>query len=36
MDKRDAAVLVGIFAAGGTGVGLVVLLANGIIKNPFI
>ena len=36
MDKRDALVLLGIFVCGGTGVGLVVLLANGIIKNPFI
>jgi len=36
MDKRDALVLLGIFMCGGTGVGLVVLLANGFIKNPFI
>jgi len=36
MDKRDAAVLIGIFTGTGTVVGLVVLLANGIIENPFI
>jgi len=36
MDKRDAGVLLGIFIGGGTAVGLVVLLANGLIKNPFI
>ncbi|QLH02992.1 hypothetical protein C5F47_05225 [Nitrosopumilus cobalaminigenes] len=36
MDKRDAMVLAGIFVAGGTVVGLVVLLSNGLIKNPFI
>jgi len=36
MDKGDALVLLGIFIGGGTGVGLVVLLANGIIKNPFL
>jgi hypothetical protein len=36
MDKRDAGVLMGIFIGTGTVVGLVVLLANGFIKNPFI
>jgi hypothetical protein len=36
MDKRDAGVLIGIFIGAGTVVGLVVLLSNGIIKNPFI
>ena len=36
MDKRDAAFLVGIIGGTGTAVGIVVLLANGFIKNPFI
>ena len=36
MDKRDGLVLLGIFVCGGTGIGLVVLLANRIIKNPFV
>ena len=36
MDKRDAGVLIGIIAGTGTAVSMVVLLANGIIKNPFI
>jgi len=36
MDKRDAAVLIGIIASTGTAVSMVVLLANGYIKNPFI
>ena len=36
MDKRDAGVLLGIFICGGTAVGLIVLLSNGIIPNPFI
>jgi len=36
MNKGDAIVLIGIIIGGGTGVGLVVLLANGIIKNPFL
>ena len=36
MDKRDAGVLLGIFIGTGTVVGLVVLLANGLIKNPFL
>lgn len=36
MDKRDAAFLMGILGGAGTAVGLVVLLANGYIKNPFI
>jgi hypothetical protein len=36
MDKRDAGVLIGIIGGGGTAVSMVVLLANGFIKNPFI
>jgi len=36
MDKRDAGVLIGIIVGTGTAVSMVVLLANGIIKNPFI
>jgi hypothetical protein len=36
MDKRDAGFLMGIFIGTGTVLGLVVLLANGYIKNPFI
>jgi hypothetical protein len=36
MDKRDAGVLIGIIAGTGTAVSMVVLLANGIIENPFI
>jgi hypothetical protein len=36
MNKRDAVVLIGIIAGTGTAVSMVVLLANGIIKNPFI
>lgn len=36
MDKRDAAFLIGILGGTGTAVGIVVLLANGFIKNPFI
>lgn len=36
MDKRDAVVLMGIFIGTGTILGLVVLLSNGFIKNPFI
>jgi len=36
MDKRDAGVLIGIIVGAGTAVSMVVLLANGFIKNPFI
>jgi hypothetical protein len=36
MDKRDTGFLMGIFIGTGTVVGLVVLLSNGFIKNPFI
>jgi hypothetical protein len=36
MNKSDGLVLLGIIVGGGTGISLVVLLANGIIKNPFI
>ena len=36
MDKRDAGVLIGIIGGGGTAVIMVILLANGFIKNPFI
>jgi|GEM_PF-2739306 hypothetical protein len=36
MDKRDAGVLIGILGGTGTAVGLVILLANGYFKNPFI
>lgn len=36
MDRRDAAFLVGILGGTGTAVGIVILLANGFIKNPFI
>jgi hypothetical protein len=36
MDKRDAMVLIGIIVGTGTAVSMVVLLANGFIKNPFI
>ena len=36
MDKSDGLVLLGIIIGGSTGVSLVILLANGIIKNPFI
>jgi hypothetical protein len=36
MDKRDAGVLIGIIAGTSTAVSMVVLLANGIIENPFI
>ncbi|AFS80266.1 hypothetical protein NKOR_01800 [Candidatus Nitrosopumilus koreensis AR1] len=36
MDKRDAAFLLGILGGTGAAVGVVVLLANGFIKNPFI
>jgi len=36
MDKSDGLVLLGIIIGGGTGIALVVLLANGIIKNPFL
>ncbi len=36
MSRGDALVLLGILVGGGTGIGLVVLLANGIIKNPFL
>ncbi len=36
MGKGDSLVLLGIIVGGSTGVGLVVLLANGIIKNPFL
>jgi hypothetical protein len=36
MDKRDAGFLMGIFIGTGTVLGLVVLLSNGFIKNPFI
>jgi len=36
MIKGDALVLLGIFGGGGTVVSLVILLANGIIRNPFI
>jgi hypothetical protein len=36
MDKRDAGVLIGIIAGTSTAVSMVVLLANGFIKNPFL
>ncbi len=36
MEKRDAGFLIGIIGGTGTAVGVVVLLANGFIKNPFI
>jgi hypothetical protein len=36
MRKGDALVLLGILVGGGTCVSLVVLLANGIISNPFL
>jgi len=36
MDKSDAGVLIGIIVGASAAVTMVVLLANGFIKNPFI
>jgi len=36
MDKKDGLVLLGIVACGATAVSLMVLVANGLISNPFL
>jgi len=36
MDKKDSLVLAGICIGGCVAVTLVILAANGIIKNPFL
>jgi len=35
MDKKDALVLTGIITVSGIFVSLMVLMANGVIENPF-
>jgi hypothetical protein len=36
MDKNDGLVLLGIVACGVTAVSLMILVANGLISNPFL
>ena len=36
MDKRDGLVLTGILAGAGVAVALMVFVANGLIRNPFL
>jgi len=36
MDKKDVLVLIGIFTGTGTAISMMVMLALGIIDNPFI
>jgi len=36
IDKKDALVLIGIFAGTGTAISMMAMLALGIIDNPFI
>jgi len=36
MDKREGLILAGIMAGAGMVIALTMLLANGVIKNPFI
>ncbi len=36
MDKKDGLVLAGIIAGASTAVTLMIFVANGIIKNPFL
>jgi hypothetical protein len=36
MDKKDGFVLLGILTGGGIAVSLMILVANGLISNPFL
>jgi len=36
MDKKDVLVLLGILTSGATAVSLMILVANGLITNPFL